>query len=354
MKNIIIGLMSGTSLDGLDIVACTFTKNNSKISFNILEAETFEYNQNWIERLKNAPLLPAYDFMKLHSEYGLLLGNLSNQFLEKHSFKHSDIDFIASHGHTIFHKPNEGITTQIGDGTKIHAKTNIRVIYDFRQLDVALGGQGAPLVPIGDEALFSEYKFCLNLGGFANVSYNSENQRIAFDIVPVNFVLNYLANRLNLTHDPNGLNASKGKVNLQLLEKLNNLSYYTQPIPKSLGREWVETNILPFLSNNKLSVCNLLRTFVEHICIQISGVIKSVSHGEILITGGGAYNTFLINRLQELTEHKIIIPNDNIVNFKEALIFALLGWLKINNIANVLSSYTGACRNSISGIIING
>lgn len=349
--NIAIGLMSGTSLDGLDIIAVVFDSHNSKISYDIKKTETIPYSELWQTKLRNAHNLPVYDFLKLHSEFGSFMGKQVNTFLAQNAFSPSDIAFIASHGQTIFHNPQEGITTQIGDGVKIYAQTGIPVINNFRSLDVALGGQGAPLVPVGDELLFPEYNFCLNLGGFANISYGENKQRVAYDIVPVNFVLNRLASKLNLPYDMFGQNASKGYINKNILSQLNNLPFYQQPHPKSLGREWVESNIFPVFSNSN-SVHDLLRTYVEHICIQITQTIDKHSQGTILATGGGAYNTFLIERLQQLSNHKIIIPDANLIEFKESLIFALLGWLKINGIKNTYSSCTGALRNTVSGNII--
>jgi anhydro-N-acetylmuramic acid kinase len=347
-----LGLMSGTSLDGLDIALCRFWEEGTHVKFDILEAETVDYTNEWQQKLANAQHLSAYEFCLLNNQYGAFLGEKVNAFLQNRNLKKSDIAFIASHGHTVFHNPVAEITVQIGDGTAIYAKTGIKTVYDFRRLDVALGGQGAPLVPIGDELLFSNYTFCLNLGGFANISYSENGHRIAFDVVPANIVLNPLSQKLGLPYDAGGETASKGTILPELLEKLNSIPFYSAKPPKSLGREWVEQNIDPILAEYSNPIQDILRTIVEHICIQISTTITGFETGSLLITGGGAHNKFLINRLQEITKHRIVVPDTLIVDYKEALIFAFLGWLRVNNRENALSSVTGACRDSVSGIVV--
>ncbi len=351
-KTLCLGLMSGTSLDGLDIALCHFWTDNQGVNFEILAAETVSYTHEWREKLANAQHLASYDFCLLNNHFGTFLGEQVNVFLEKWGVNKAEVAFIASHGHTVFHNPKAAITLQIGDGTALYAKSNIKTVYDFRRLDVALGGQGAPLVPVGDELLFSNYTFCLNLGGFANISYSERKQRIAFDIVPVNMVLNHLSQKIGLQYDENGKATSRGKVDPELLEKLNLLPYYNSRPPKSLGREWVEQNIYPKLDACSEPVEDIMRTYVEHICIQISNAIAGFDPGNLLVTGGGAHNKFLVERLQEITMHQIIVPEKLIVDYKEALIFAFLGWLKTQSRVNALASVTGACRDSVSGIVV--
>ena len=345
--------MSGTSLDGIDIVLCSFYKKDQKIKYIIHKAETIDYTEKWKNALKSAHNLKTYDFLKFNNQYGQYIEEVVNTFLYKNRLSKADIRFIASHGHTIFHNPNENITCQIGDGTNIYVKTGIKVIHDFRSLDVALKGQGAPLVPIGDELLFNDYHFCLNLGGFANISYIHKNRRIAYDIVPTNIILNKLASQLGHDFDDEGKIAAKGTIQNNLLTELNTIQFYKQPFPKSLGREWVENTVYPILSKYNLTVPDILQTFTKHICHQITNAINNYDKGNLLITGGGAHNMFLINRLRDLCKHDIVIPTPEIINYKEALIFALLGWLKENNQPNTMATCTGATRNAITGITVN-
>jgi anhydro-N-acetylmuramic acid kinase len=344
-KYTVIGLMSGTSLDGLDIALCRFQKNG-KWNFRILEAKTIPYSKTWKKKITQAPQLSAYNFLQLHKQYGKYLGDGVNKFL---SHQKITPDFIASHGHTIFHEPQQQFNFQLGDGAFIAATTGITTISDFRTLDIAFGGQGAPLVPIGDELLFGNYDYCLNLGGIANISFKKGKKRIAFDVCPANMVLNALAHQLNLSYDKDGKLARKGTLNKKLLDELNKLDYYSAPYPKSLGREWVETDFFPVLKRYHCSTEDKLATVCEHIAIQIG---KNVAKkGEILVTGGGAYNKFLISRIQHHIAGKIIIPGKAIIEFKEAIIFAFLGLLRWLGEPNVLTSVTGASKNLSCGII---
>ncbi len=351
-KTTCIGLMSGTSLDGLDIALCSFWEENGELNFDIIEADTQAYSIDWVTRLSNTHRFSAYQFSLLNNQYGTYLGQQVNDFINKYGLNKTDIAFIASHGHTVFHNPNDKITIQIGDGSAIYNETGIKTIFDFRRLDVYRGGQGAPLVPIGDHLLFPEYDFCLNLGGFANISYAHGNNRTAFDIVPANIVLNHVAHSIGLQYDSDGIKASQGEINTDLLKSLNSLEYYKKQPPKSLGREWVEQYVIPLIETNSIKPDDLLRTFVEHICIQIAGATSYLPQGKVLTTGGGVFNTFLISRLQQLCKHEIVIPSQRLIKFKEALIFALLGYLKNLNRTNALASVTGATIDSITGIVI--
>lgn len=345
-----IGLMSGTSLDGLDIVLCTFKQRSSSWVFSIDKANSIAYSMDWKEKLIQAPRLDGLSLIRLHKGYGRYLGEKVNEFLNGDSAK---VDFVASHGHTIFHEPEKMITFQLGDGNSIAAKTNITTISDFRSLDVTLGGQGAPLVPIGDELLFANYDFCLNLGGFSNISYKSEGFRVAYDSSPANIVLNYLMNSLGKEYDRNGETGRKGKLHPDLFDQLNQLAYYSESPPKSLGREWVEKEFIPILDQFSFSIEDKLRTVYEHIAFQICQPIQTFQKGTILVTGGGAHNTFLIEKLKENTKHKIILPEKQIIDYKEAIIFAFLGVLRLRGEINCLSSVTGASRDNIGGSIIS-
>jgi anhydro-N-acetylmuramic acid kinase len=342
----IIGLMSGTSLDGIDLVNVQFDKSDIS-TFKILHSETIPYSKKWKETLQEAIVFSEEKLKELDVDYGKLLVKEINNFIEKHQI--SNIEFIASHGHTILHQPDKGITLQIGDGQIIAIETQQKIVCDFRTQDVKLGGQGAPLVPIGDELLFYQYDACLNLGGFANVSFNEDNTRIAFDICPVNIVLNYYVNKLGFDYDDNGQLASTGKINIELLDELNQLKFYKKKHPKSLGLEWVQSTIFPLIDKYNIEIKDILRTYVEHVAIQIS---KSVGHKKnIFISGGGVFNSFLIDRINEYSTAEIIIPNSEIINFKEAIIFAFLGMLRVDNQVNCLKSVTGASKDHSSGKI---
>ena len=345
----VIGLMSGTSLDGIDVVYVNIFKNDNTYHFNLIKTETVGYSTAWGNKLRNAFTSSKNNIEKLNFSYGNYLGEVVNNFKEKH--KISAIDFIASHGHTIFHKPNDGYTLQIGDGKSICNTTGLKVICDFRTQDVALGGQGAPLVPIGDELLFSTYDYCLNLGGFANISFRKNNERIAFDICPVNIVMNHYVKQLGLDFDDSGDIARTGSVNENLLEDLNTISFYKKPIPKSLGFEFVKETIFPIINKYNLPVEIILRTIIAHVVIQISSCLDNNLDSKVLVTGGGAFNVFLMEELQRYTANQIVIPEKEIVDFKEALIFALLGVLRIENKINCLSSVTGARKDHSSGKI---
>lgn len=344
-----LGLMSGTSLDGLDLCYATFEKNKNGIwNFEILNAETLPYSLEWELRLRNSILLKAEELYELHSEYGFYLGEKVKEFIKKNEIK--NLQVIASHGHTIYHQPKKKFTVQIGDGRAIKMLNHIPVVYDFRSQDVLMGGNGAPLVPIGDQLLFNEYDACLNLGGFSNISLQYENQRIAFDICPVNIVLNYFAEKRNKKFDENGNLAASGTIDEKVLESLNSIKFYQEKPPKSLGIEWVIQEIFPKMKN--LTPENALATFTEHAAQMLSKTIESWKIKNILVTGGGAYNKNLIKKINEKSKASIIIPEQKIVDYKEALIFALMGVLRTQNEINVLSSATGSSKDHSSGLLV--
>lgn len=347
----VIGLMSGTSLDGLDIAHCHFWKEADGWSFEIERATTVPYIERLQGLLKEGTLLSGEKLAKLDIEIGQWYGKVLNDFKGN-----ADVDFIASHGHTIFHQPEHRLTLQIGNGHILSAETGLPVIYDFRSMDVALGGQGAPLVPIGDKLLFQDYDACLNLGGIANISFNVNNKRVAFDISPCNMLLNYLMNTVGKSFDDKGELAKSGEVIDALLLKWNSLAYYKEAYPKSLGFEWVERIFFKDLNTNSHPLVNLLASAAEHISIQIAGVINSFKNkpARVLVTGGGAKNTYLISRISAYLEDgkELIVPDDKIIDYKEALIFAFLGILRLKNEVNCLSSVTGASRDSSAGTMV--
>jgi anhydro-N-acetylmuramic acid kinase len=343
-----IGVMSGTSLDGIDIAYCVFMPKGRKLYYQIIAAETVSYPDEWRQRLSGLTASDALTFCETHNDYGHYLGGIIRSFIEKH---HLNPDFIASHGHTIFHQPDKRMTVQIGHGAAIVAETGIPVICDFRSLDVAHGGQGAPLVPVGDKYLFKKFDYCLNLGGFANISYDTGGQRIAYDLCPCNTVLNYLAGKAGWNFDDEGTLARDGNIDLSLLGELNALAYYSQQPPKSMGMEWVSENILPFIAGGKTAIPDLLRTFTEHIALQVVRATQDAGNKKLLVTGGGAYNTFLVQRISDLTQLKVIILDKTIIDYKEAMIFAFLGALRIEQQPNCLKSVTGASKDCIGGAV---
>ena len=345
----VIGVMSGTSLDGVDLAQIQLTLHNNKWTFKIIESETVRYEQNWVNQLKLAVDYPETELEKLNAAYTKLLGKIISEFIEKHKIE--NLDAVCSHGHTILHQPEKGLTLQIGNLPEISSFINQTVVCDFRVQDVKLGGQGAPLVPIGDRLLFSEYDYCMNLGGFSNVSFEWEENRIAFDISPVNTVLNFYANQLGFDYDDKGQISKTGNCNAALLMELNNLDFYQTRFPKSLGFEFVKETILPIIDSYSISTADKLRTFSEHIAVQIALALPNKS-GSLLVTGGGAYNDFLIERIKiHLPKITLIIPSKKIIELKEALLFGLLGVLKLREEINVLSSVTGAKKDHSSGYI---
>jgi len=358
MKIAIIGLMSGTSLDGLDIAYCEFEQaNDGSWNYKIICAETIDYSADWKTRLANLDTASALTFAQTDADLAYYFGAEVNKFILKNNLKPQA---IASHGQTIFHQPANGFTTQIGNGAYIHAVTGIPVVSDFRTVDVGLGGNGAPLVPIGDELLFQEYDYCLNLGGFANISFTKEDQRIAFDICAVNMVLNKLCATLGLPYDDNGNIARNHGPDSELLKALSDLEFYTRQAPKSLGKEWVDAEVMPILNRFNLSIEIKIATFTEHVAQQISYVLHAncsiFKTQQMLVTGGGAFNGYLIERIHKFTKGNvdIIVPEAELVMFKEALIFAFLGLLRINGAVNSLSKVTGARKDSIGGAVYGG
>ena len=344
----ILGVMSGTSLDGIDLAYLAFTREEHWEA-SILKAETIPYSQKWVEALKTSAELSRAEITVLDEKYTEYLAEVIQQFIQKN--KIVKLDAVCSHGHTVLHQPEKGFTVQIGNLPKLATILQQKVVCDFRVQDVELGGQGAPLVPIGDRLLFSDYDYCLNLGGFANISTEIESKRIAYDICPVNTVLNEYASRLGFAFDRDGAIARNAEVNQDLLKELNSLSFYQQKPPKSLGIEWVNSVIFPILEKSESTSEEIIATFTEHVAVQLSENIQHYSSQKVLVTGGGAFNTYLIELLQQKTKAQIILPQKNLIEFKEALIFGFLGVLRLENEINVLASVTGASKNHSSGKI---
>ena len=363
----VIGIMSGTSLDGLDLAYCAFEEKGEGWEYEVCKAVTVPYPEALSQKIAQAMSLSGYELALLHNELGCFIGMQVNEFMADFA---EEVELIASHGHTVFHRPDLGMTLQIGSGADIAAICRKPTVCDFRTLDVALGGQGAPLVPIGDELLFGQYDICLNLGGISNLSYRKNGQRKAYDISPCNIVLNQLARQMGKAYDADGDIARSGCIDTTLLGKLNELDYYKQLGTKSLGREWIDHNFFPIMARSALSVPDQMRTVCEHIAGQIAnacntaGIKNCDSSGNtvscdreacntkgrtLLITGGGAHNTFLIDLIREKFHGQVIIPDDKTIDFKEAIIFAFLGFLRANGLPNCLASVTGARRDSSGG-----
>ncbi len=360
-----IGLMSGSSLDGLDIVFAEIHDNGGKWNYEIIHADCYAYNEEWIDKLKNAISLSALDYQLLHAEYGHYLGQQVNRFIEENKL-HYKVAIVASHGHTTFHIPAKKMTAQLGDGAAIAAVTQLPVVSDLRALDIAFGGQGAPIVPIGEKLLLGDYEYFLNIGGIANISGSAKPPLggWGFDVCAANRVLNMLAADLGKEYDDEGKTAAGGSVNQDLLEKLNELDYYQQTYPKSLANDFGTDTAYPLIRDSGCGIPDALRTYTEHIAVQIKNAITGLknhkpqtTNHKLLATGGGAFNTFLVERLKDHLDElniEVIIPDEKLVKYKEALIMALIGVLRWREETNVLSSVTGAKRDSVGGAMWMG
>ncbi len=339
--------MSGSSLDGVDLAYCEFYYD-TKWHYKILETQTVPYSEEWRITLQELPDQKGSKLIEYDLSYGNYLGDLVNQFIESLQL---DPDLISSHGHTIIHNPDKGYTFQLGHGQAIATSTGIKTICDFRIGDILLGGQGAPLVPIGDKLLFPEYDFCINLGGITNISYDIEGKRIAFDICAANQLLNYLSRQIGKPFDENGNIAQLGKMNNNLFEKLNNHPYFNLDYPKSMSNKLVSDTFINTIEESDASLEDRLYTVCKHVAYQISKATENVNGDKILITGGGAHNGFLVTAIQKELKHEVIIPESIIVDYKEAMIFAFMGILRLEGQINCLASVTGASIDSSLGVI---
>jgi len=349
----ILGLMSGTSLDGVDLAHVEFDLSQSQAhKFKLLHQQTIPFPEELLFKLTEATEYSVPATLILDKELGKFFADCVNSFCENNSISKNDINALASHGQTILHQPKNGFTLQIGCGSTISYFTGLKVINDFRTRDIIAGGQGAPLVPVGDFGLFgNEAESFLNIGGFSNFSFkNNESKIVAYDICPGNLPLNKLAMSKGLSFDRNGELAASGEINFFLLDLLNSLEFYRQSGPKSLGTEWLEEHFYPLLKFDK-EIENNLRTVVEHIAIQISSKLNENQLKSVFITGGGAKNKFLISRIEHYFSGKVILPDAETIDFKEAIVFAYLGALYLEQIPNAISSVTGAQKDTICGVL---
>jgi anhydro-N-acetylmuramic acid kinase len=351
-----LGLMSGSSLDGLDIAYAEFEVSGSKWSYDLKRTQCVPYSVEWKNRLQTATGLSAFNYLQLHADYGHYLGQKVNEFISANGLEYK-VQLIGSHGHTTFHAPRSRMTHQLGDGAAIAAETGINVVSDLRNMDVALGGEGAPIVPIGEKYLMPDYDFFLNIGGIANLSVNG-SEYVAFDVCPANRVLNLLAEKMGNAFDEDGKMAESGTLNLELLDILNKLDYYTSTYPKSLDNSYGTDIIMPIIDSYKISVPDALATYSEHITQQIKKSIIDVQDlnaekkYRLLITGGGAFNQFLINRLRRhCPEIEWVVADEKLASYKEALIMAFMAVLRWREEKNVFRSVTGSLRDSIGGAV---
>lgn len=352
--------MSGSSLDGLDICYTFLEESRGAWNFNIQKAACIPYPEEWEEKLSRAIQSDTGEFLKLHTAYGRYLGEQVNQFINQFDIQHQ-VDFIASHGHTVFHDPGSRTSFQLGDGAGLAAITGLPVISDLRSLDVALGGQGAPIVPVGDKLLFGEFDYWLNIGGIVNMSLRKDDEILAFDVTVGNQALNALALKQGKSFDENGAMAKNGRLLIDVLGQLNNQPYFKKEPPKSLSNEEARNLVFPVLLRSPQNPEDLLRTIVQHIAEQIAAVIRkfppSKESSKVLITGGGAFNNFLVSVIEEQLQPlrvDVIVPDEQVVKFKEALVMALFGALRWREETNVISSVSGASRDSISGALWMG
>lgn len=350
MKNnyLVIGLMSGSSLDGIDLAAAEFTRDFNSWQYAFKATQFVPYAYEWKNKLREAYHADEATIARIDKDYGVFLGETVSNFIRKHQLKP---DFISSHGHTLFHQPEAAFTLQIGHGQTLADHCGYMVINDFRSEDVAKGGQGAPLVPIGDQLLFSDYDCCLNIGGIANLSVERKGSRLAYDICIANQALNFIAALDGREIDFDGKMAASGSLITELYDKLEAAAYFKQPAPKSLGREFFESRQLPHLTKQTYQPADLAHTYVQHLVSRISAELKSLQVKTVLLSGGGAFNTYLVNQLRQLSKAEIIVPDRRLVEYKEALVFAFLGVMKIRGEVNVLASVTGADSDSSSGKI---
>lgn len=350
----VVGIMSGSSMDGIDLALCSFTGHDRQWSYQLLDAVTVHMEEKWRVRLSQLQYQHAQVYVKTDVFFGRYLGELVKEFLEDAG---TTADFVASHGHTVFHDPDGWVTAQIGCGQTLSATCGLPVVNDFRRYDVANGGQGAPLVGLGDEILFPDADCCLNLGGFSNISCHSGDKKLAYDISPCNIILNRLAREKGLAYDDGGAIAAEGEIIYPLLNRLDSIPYYSQSGPKSLSREWINREFWHHVRDfDDERLEDRMKTLVAHIGNQIGKNIEALSDGngtgkKVLVTGGGALNETLLDHIRAATDADIEVPDAGLLHFKEALIFGLLGVLRIENTFNTASAYTGAKRDSIGGAL---
>lgn len=349
----IIGCMSGSSLDGLDMTLCQFQLHDGKADWSITAAETQSFPEDLRQALKTAPQLDGFTLQKLHADFGVFIGQSLRRWMERHHLK---ADYIASHGHTVFHDPAKHFTLQIGSGAHIAFHAGVDTITDFRSADIAAGGQGAPFAPVADKDLFPGYDGYINLGGIANISIvTPEGLRKGWDVGPCNQALNHLAEKAGRSFDPNGSMAASGKIIPSLLQTLVQSFPFEDGQPKGLSNAEVAQQWLKKLVAEEGDVKDALATTTEAIAIMMTDHVKRSITGScrILVTGGGAHNTHLMERLAHHggLEIEWVVPSRDIVDFKECLLMAWLGYLRVHHQPFGLPPFTGASTDTIGGAI---
>ncbi len=361
----VVGLMSGSSLDGIDLSYCSYSTSGDAFDWELLNHATYPIPDTWKSRLLHLPEQSAKTFVKTHTYFGHFLSEVINDFIERQKITP---DFIASHGHTIFHEPNKRFTTQIGCGAAIATQTGLPVINDFRIQDISINGEGTPLAPAADLFLFEGYDFYLNLGGIANLTAKTVDQLVAFDVCPANQLLNFLANQINLAYDKDGILAKSGQLLPALMERLRDFEYYRMSYPKSLDNSWIKKEVLSIFQQFEEPVQDKLHTtckfIAEEITNSLSTVIQSLkmgknNHYKLLATGGGTFNEFLLECIVESNTKgnlpiEVVLPEKEIIDFKEAILMGLLGVLRVQNRPNCFASVTGAKYDTIGGIVHQG
>jgi anhydro-N-acetylmuramic acid kinase len=358
----VIGVMTGSSLDGIDLAFTKITVKDGHYAHEILISECVPMPQKWKIRIEQLVMQNAVTYLKTSAFFGHFIGDRIAEFIEKHQLQ-NQLDFIASHGQTVFHQPENLFTSQIGDGAAIAGKTGFPVVCDFRSIDVALGGQGAPVAPIANKMFYSNYKMFLNLGGIANIAVNVNGKYIAFDVTAVNLALNKIARMKGVEYDHDGNLAANGAVDERLFSEMNSSFYYDKDYPKSLSGGWVSKVMMPTLQRHNISIEDKLRTIVEHVAHQLNKSLEKIQQKEnisfsksdkMLVTGGGAFNKFMIQRMEEMLPITLVVPDEQTVKFKESVLMALMGVMRVRNEENCLGSVTGAARNAIGGAIYQG
>lgn len=360
----LLGLMSGSSLDGVDLAFCEFRRGaHNEIEWRLLAAETLPIDSNWAVRLRQLPEQDAKALAEAHSAFGHWLGECAQAFLREHGIPTDQVDAVASHGHTLFHEPRQGYSFQLGSGAALASTCGLRTLCDFRSTDVASGGQGAPLAPMADLLLFPSFDFFLNIGGIVNISARAAERMVAFDITGGNQPLNALAQLAKLPYDAGGQLARPGQLIDPLLQQLNGLPFMEQPYPKSLSNQWVQDNITLRVLKADGSVSDRLHTVCRHIAAQVQKALVAIfrrekkrsEKGEMMLSGGGAFNDFLVEciraEVQKVAEIDVVVPADDMVHFKEAILMALLGMLRLEGLPNVLHTVTGADRDTSGGAV---
>ena len=356
--------MSGSSLDGLDLAVCTFSYELSEdglftvTDWHIDAALTDPYPPAWRARLETAPHLPGHELWRLHADFGRWIGHRAEVFLRSHSGPPPTL--VGSHGHTVFHDPSQRYTCQIGDGAAIAEQLGLPVVTELRSSDIAAGGQGAPLAPVADKYLFPDHAAFLNLGGIANLSVRTATGKYtAGDISGCCQILDRLARLEGQAFDDNGELARRGRFRADLAEAIGTLPYHAAPYPKSLGNDWVVDQLWPVLKSSAYPTADRLHTFTKWLAVKTVTDLEAIANGmplgDVLVTGGGAQNTYLLEQLQRAAsaqnQVRFIAPDDTTANFKEAALVALCALLRIEGRPNSLPSATNARCPTINGAL---